>query len=281
MKYIFTFFSILLSLSFTNFLLYANGKYESSYHNFLVGNQYYTLADGANIRISADKKSKVIAKLPIGTKIKILSKETNTLKINGLACYWYKIAFQYKKKSLEGYIWGGLIATQAKAAPDNKKLVFLYGIDSAKKLNKQGDYYLQLQVRVSKNNRQLGKAVFKGVGALLTHNNMEVTNNRGLNKIKSIVSINFSEDMSGGAFGDAYLFWDGKRLHHVITLNHGYDAPMMYEEKLIFPSEQGGKKNRLIFTAKGGEYNDKNQLEVRTNKRIVYKWNGKSLVKVD
>lgn len=254
---------------------------DSYYSQFQIGQTYYLLADGVNIRSSASLSSDVIANLPIGKKVTISKIDPSTLTRNGYTTNWYQVSFDFKNKNLTGYVWGALISTKTVADQQDKTLLFHYGIESVEKFKEQNYEYekIKIQVRVSQHNKQLSKLVFDGIGSIKTTNSIKVLDNKGLKNVQSIVYLNFSDEYCGGAFGDVVLFWTGKKLMYAKTLKHGFDAPMFYEENLIFPKDKGGQPNRIIWTARGGEHGDDGKDKIETNKRMIYRWNGNRLVK--
>ncbi len=67
----------------------------------------YIFSDKTNIRAQASSKSKVIATVPIGTKVEILQKTDVLFQYNNRIDYWYKV--KINKKTV-GYVWGGLLS---------------------------------------------------------------------------------------------------------------------------------------------------------------------------
>ncbi len=66
--------------------------------------------DNVVLRKKADKESSAADTLSIGEKVTILQKSKETIEINGLNSFWYKV----RSKSGTGYIAGGLIAKDSK-----------------------------------------------------------------------------------------------------------------------------------------------------------------------
>ncbi len=76
------------------------------------------------------------------------------------------------------------------------------------------------------------------------------------------------------------LFWDDTKLHYVKLLRDGADAPMYWEELLIFPHDKGRKKDCIIFKSEEGGENDKGQTysDIHTSE---YYWTGTKLEKIN
>jgi hypothetical protein len=144
-----------------------------------------------------------------------------------------------------------------------------------------------IQVRVVKNNTQLAKIEFETVGTLSTACNMIVYGNRGISTIKNVIKFHFSEDFCGGANGDVYLFWDGKQLYHVETLQYGTDVPVFSRQYLYFPDDEEGIAGKILFYSVAGEYVDEDVegsedgIIYEYKIQVLYEWNGKELIEVE
>jgi len=95
-----------------------------------------------------------------------------------------------------------------------------------------------------------------------------------------ILKINFSDGYCAGAFGDVYLFWDGTTLHHVKTLDEGFDAPYSATNRFVFPTDEKGKKGLIINKSESGFYGDDDKFHIENWERVTYKWDGSKLVVV-
>lgn len=231
----------------------------------------YLLADKVNVRNAPSTDAKIVATLPISSKLTLLETTNKELTLKKYTAPWLKVKYEYKGKSKIGYIWKGL--TTEKLAEANG-ITFLFGIESIKDKNT-----ITYQIRATKNKKELDKIKFKGIGSLTTQRNLEVTGNKGLANVESILKATFSDEMCAGAFGDVIIFWNGKNLMYAITLTHGSDAPMFYQESLVYPNEKGGKPNTIIWKAKGGEHNEDGTESINESKQVEYRWNGNKLIK--
>lgn len=268
---------ILLISLFIPFLVVAG----SGYQNFQTDEEYYLLADNVNIRSSTSTSSKIVARLPIATKV--IFKETlpSTLKVGELTTNWVKIAFTNPKtkQEIEGYVWGGFIAEGYMKSPSNSSLCFLYGLSSIKKIDKnQTDIYLQ--IRVILNQKEIHKTIFKAVGSEFISNYAECFENKGVPKIHNILNFSFSQEMCGGVNGDIVFFWDGEKLFLVKQFNNGSDAPFYMYSMFIYPADDEGIQGKIILkTEEGGE--DEEGKEYKNIEKEKYYWTGKELKKVN
>jgi len=251
---------------------------ETAYANFYQDSTYYIIADKANIRSKADTAATILGQLAIGEKISIIEVAEQTYTKNGYTANWYKVQYNNKETKEEGYIWGGLIASKTVKSTTDKDLYFMYAVNKVIKLEYYDEVYIQ--VRVCKNHVQLAKLDMKAVGSIRTYNTAESMGAKGVNGVKDIFKINFSDGYCAGAFGDAYFLWDGKDLFHVKTLDEGFDAPYSATNVFIFPTDEKGKKGYIINKSESGFYGDDDKFHLEDWERITYKWNGSALVTV-
>lgn len=253
---------------------------NEKYHQFEAGEEHYLLADNVNIRAEASSKATIVANLPIGTRIKIIRKSDNKLRLNGFKTNWYKVSFDSNEGKDTGYVWGGLIAEGAIQSVDSKVL-FLYGIASVKKETK-GEYTSEkgvIQLRACKNKEELSRIELKTAGSYLNiFHWLANYGNKGLTSIKDIIEFVESEEMCGGINAYNLIFWDGKKLVYATTLSPFGDAPYYASDNLIFPSEKGGVKGKVIGDQEVGWFDDEKEANVvESHKQVEYIWTGESL----
>ncbi len=255
---------------------------STGYHQFQQGNTYYLLGDNINVRSEASTSSEIIATLPIMKEITFERWNTSTLTIGGYTTKWAKISFKHptKKKKMTGYIWGGFIAEKVVKSIADPTISFVYGVSKLKQ-NQYNHHVVMLQVRVIKDGKEIYKTTFEAIGPEhhINHNASSL-GSPGLTGILDVLEFDFSQDMCGGAFGQIVLFWDGIKLHYVKLLRDGADAPMYWEESLIYPSNKGGKKDRIIFKSEEGGENDKGQTYSDVHMSEYY-WTGTKLEKIN
>jgi uncharacterized protein YgiM (DUF1202 family) len=251
---------------------------NQKYHQFEVGEERYLLADNVNVRAEASSKSPVVTNLPIGTVVKIIEVSDEKLRLNGFKTNWYKISFAANNKVTKGYVWGGLIAEGAIICSSDSKVLFLYGIASVKKETKE-EYTTEkgvIQLRACKNKEELSKIELKTAGNYLNiFHWLGNYGNKGLTNVEDIIEFAESEQMCGGINAYNIIFWDGKKLKHAITRYPAGDAPYYASDDLIFPSEKGGVKGKIIGDKEEGWYDEEKQAEVvRSHKQVEYIWTG-------
>jgi hypothetical protein len=261
-----------------DYINYTQGK--EKYHQFEDGEERYLLADNVNIRAEASSKAEIVTNLPIGTGIKIIEKSDNRLRLNGFKTNWYKVSFDSNEGKKMGYVWGGLIA-EGGIQSVNSKVLFLYGIASVKK-EMRGEYVMEkgvIQLRACKNKEELSRIELKAAGNQLNlFHWLANYGNKGLANVKDIIEYGESADMCGGVNAYNLIFWDGKKLMYAATRHPFGDAPYYSRDNLIFPSEKGGVKGKIINDKEEGWYDEKKEANVvQSRKKVEYIWTGEKL----
>lgn len=235
------------------------------YNTFREVKTGYLLADRVNVRASASTKGELVAQLPIGTSVKLLSWE-GELTIKNNKSPWCKIEFKHKGKRQEGYVWGGLLATLEEKKGDEQ---FLFGMESLKKeefMNK-----ITGQLRVAKDGKELDKIVFDAIGDEGYYMSFKITDGKGFKNVKKIIQITFNYDVCDYAQGSVYFFWTGEKLINIGTY---WDSM-----KLIYPTDKEGEANTLTTILEHGYFEDNEEGEfiiTKTEKKKL-KWDGKVL----
>jgi hypothetical protein len=260
---------------------YVNYKEgNDKYHQFKVGTATYLLADHVNVRSKPSSKGDVVINLPIGTAVKIVEKSDERLRLNGFKTNWYKVSFNAQNKVTTGYVWGGLIA-EGSIMSANSKVRFLYGIASFKTgyEAEMGAEQAQIQIRACKNKQELSRIELRNAANYLNiYHWFGNYGKRGLENIEDVLELGESEGMCGGANASHIIFWDGEKLVHAKSLYPGGDAPYYSSDDLIFPSDKGGAKGKIIQEEKEGWYDEEKKADViQRHKRVEYIWTGKTL----
>jgi uncharacterized protein YgiM (DUF1202 family) len=257
---------------------YAEGN--EKYHQFKVGTSSYLLADNVNVRATPSSKGSIVINLPIGTAVKIVEKSDKQLRINGFKTNWYKVSFKAENKAITAYVWGGLIA-EGSVMSANSKVRFLYGIASFKTgyEAEMGAEQAMIQVRACKNKQQLSKIELRNAGNYLNiYHWLGNYGNKGLENVEDILEFGESKRMCAGLNAYNMIFWTGKKLVYATALYPGVDAPYYASDNLIFPSDKGGEKGKIIKEQIEGWYDDEKEVDViERHKRVEYIWTGEKL----
>lgn len=242
----------------------------------------YCLADKVNVREKPDAKASVLTTLPIGTEVTILEKSEKppVYTSNGLEAPFLKVQFSQNGKNQTGYVWGGLLTHVRIQSQEDKNLFFLIGPGKVQSTKKHGymDTDVFAQIRAVKEYKELSKLEFITNASVEHVFSGNTVGKHGISGVKDALILETSGQACGEANIDILLFWDGKKLQHVATNTSMTDVPMFYNESWIFPTEEGGKPNQLLWKSEGGEYDDAGTPQVDKGEGKTFIWNGAKLV---
>lgn len=266
-----------LLFSFPFFLQSQSLPALTDYSQLETGKTYTLLGDDVNARAAAGTQHDVVAKIPIGSSLKLLEIGP-LLKLKGFEAPWIQVEFDHHGDPERGYIWAGFLAAGSIQSKTDPELFFHYGASKVERVE-WGDK-VRMQIRAEKNNEEIAKVEFEFGGTAKTTVNSENLGDKGVKGVKDILNISYSDEYCGGAFGDVMTFWDGKDLHFAIDLRDGADAPMFADESLVFPADSAGLPGKLQWISVVGEYTDDGVEEVDQREEKIYVWNGKALEEV-
>jgi len=254
------------------------------YFQFEVGKTYYLLGDNVNLRAKADIKGELVAKLPIGTMVKLESVEkSKTMVLNGFNAPWYKVSFSEKGVNKTAYLWAGFLSLDALKSESDKNVKFLFGIAKITK-KKEKDYSydeVTMQIRVCNNNKEIQKIEFDGRGSITTARSGEIYHKKGVAAVESIVNMAYSDNYCGGSFGNHIFFWDGKKLLLVKHLLSGADAPCFSTQDFIYPNDEGGKAGHILMKSESGcSAEESHEIEYSERSMTEYTWKNNKLEQV-
>lgn len=259
--------SILLFFCAVTMVVAQDPVYHDVNINLETGKKYALFGNDVKFRKSPDVNSKVLALLKIGSEVEILEKTTETIVYNGIDSPFYKIAY----KGQTGYVLGGLISLEQKQT-DKLRYLFAY-----KKL----EFQYQLLVRALDSNDEFKEEVTT-LGA--TGFTVQLKDNMGLEGIDAILHVQNHPEACGVVGSDIYFFQYGKEYKKALQTTIFSEAGInWYNEKLIFPEEEEGVKNRIVFKKEQGEYGDEasNEIHIATTLRELRWENGQLLPKIN
>ena len=133
-------------------------------------------------------------------------------------------------------------------------------------------------MRACKNNKELSKVKMESNTHIGVFHYIKNYGNKGLNQVKDIIELGESQAFCGGYNGSNMFFWDGKKLIYVRTLMPGGDSGYYSSDDLIFPSDKGGEKGKIINDQKTGyDVGEAEEEILERHKRIEYVWTGEKL----
>jgi hypothetical protein len=258
----------------------ANGH---SIGNFEVGDTSFTLVSDANVRDKPATSAAVVAKLNIGTGLKIEKVTTDSMTIKGVRAPWYQVSFTDEKKKKSGYLWGGFIAAVFMTNMDyktNEQYLYLGGVSAFD----EKKFKLTSQLRIAKNGQQVAVLEFPTVGDLSYSPKLELTGSNSFTNVKEVISYGMNYGACDYAQGDYLLFLTkNNQLQKVLETTSSSGAGTGYSsETYILPSHRGGINNHILMTEDSAameEKGDEFQIRDQKFKMSLWKWNGAKLVK--
>ena len=256
---------LLFFLLTINFTIAQNEVYHSPNADLQLGEYYALFGDDVKFRAKAATNSKVLALLKIGSDVELLEKTTKTLLYNGMESPFYKVKYNGKT----GYILGGLISLEKKQTANNTYL-FAY---------KKVEFRHHLLIRtidskggISEQETPLGD----------TSISIILSDNKELKGIEHILRIENHPEACGIVGGDIYFFETTNGLKKAISTTIFSEAGLhWYSENLVFPTDENGIANRILYKEEKGEYGDEasNEVYVATTSRELRWENGELLPK--
>jgi Bacterial SH3 domain len=242
----------------------------------------FVLVSDANLRDKPSTKAATVAQLPIATKVQILSKTTDSLKMNGVHAAWFRVSANGKT----GYLWSGILTTVAitELGDDPESVTYLAGISSYN----EKDSRVTLQVRAVKKGKEIAKTEFPSVGDI--GYDLSITlKGGGFDKVKQVLSVEMNYGACDYSQGDNLVFFTegGKLSRQMETISASSAGAGYASQNYILPSDKGGIAGHVLVTEdsaaeeevmKNGvpEYKIKDQ----KYKITLHKWTGVKLEKV-
>ena len=223
--------------------------YNNTYSDFDNGKTYYVFGDNVAFRSEADKNSKALDALKIGSEIEIIEKSEQTLIYNGVESHYYKARYNGQI----GYILGGLISLGKKEMGPSKYF-YTYG-------KKDDTYYIIIRHV----NEQL--EIHEAITDLRTNDfAVEVYDNKGIEGIQNIIFVNYLAEACAVEGGGVYFFQVNSEMKKVFTISQVSDAGVYwFFEELIFPVDENGVKDKIVYKKESGSYQDEATHWVETN----------------
>lgn len=282
---------ILFILAFNIFSAFSQATADNmnlaqgrSLGNFEVGDTSFTLVADANVRDKPATTGGVVAKLNIGTHLKIETVTTDSLTVKGFRAPWYQVSFTTAGKTLKGYLWGGFIASVFISEIDyktNETYMYLGGIASFDEKN----YKMTSQLRIAKNGQQVAALEFPTVGDLGYYPKLELNSNNGFSNVKQMISYGMNYDACDYSQGDYLIFWTkNNQLQKIMETTSASGAGTGYaSETYHLPNHRGGIANHILVTEDSAAMEEKGDdfiIKDQKFKVALWKWNGAKLVKV-
>jgi len=277
MRIVFFYIITIITIRQTSLNAQSDYTFNSLYRSFEEGKSFYVLKP-STIHTAPFVTAAVLGAVSAGTVIRVEERMDELFKIKGFRTNWYRVVFEQKGRLEEGYLWGGNIAINAFQAQDNPELLFLYGVDHVGLVDR-GNYEeesIHLGLYLLENKQVRAHVVFEAMGTLYTKTQGKALGNKGLEVVKEIIEIAFSDGYCGGVSATVTLFWDGQKLHYVNLLSNGFSAKSFANRFYLYPQEHLEKEPTIILRKETGTF-DADQRPVYTqqvDKRYIWTDNG-------
>jgi hypothetical protein len=252
---------------------YNNLSY-SNLSGFEADSTAYTLGADVNLREKASVQGKVIAKLPLATKVTIEKELTDSFTLNGWKVPWYQVKTGTGATAKKGFIWGGFLTGCCFTSKKDKNILFIAGVS---KFNHE-KVDLTIQLRALKNGVELAKIEFKTVGGYGYKIGGKSHGDIGLAGVEEALGIKMIYEACDYGQGEYLLFWDGKKFIYGTDGLSASSAEVFYSTvKILFPKEKGGKKDCIVVNTETGQFNEKKKgYDKPKIENIIFRWqNGK------
>ncbi len=281
MKQFITLFILIFSVNSAFSQVSENVVNGRNYGSFEVGDTSFALVSDANVRDKPTTSGAVIAKLTIGTPLKIEKATTDSLTIKGVRAPWYQVSFINENKKKNGYLWGGFIASVFINDVYGDGELYLGGISNFDEKN----YKLTTQLRIAKNGQQLAVLEFPTCGDLSYYPQLELHGKDVFNNVKQTISYGSNFGACDYPSGDYLIFWTkNNQLQKVLETTSSSSAGAGYSaETYLLPNQRGGIGNHILVTEDTAEMEEKGdafRIKNQKYKISLWKWNGTKLVKM-
>ncbi|PWL40458.1 hypothetical protein DKG77_06515 [Flagellimonas aquimarina] len=227
------FYSTVLTTLFTISLITAQNGHNCPLEecDFKPGEKVYLFGNDVKLRAEPDTESEVLELLKIGEWVKIIEKTEFTWPYRGFDSAFYKVKYD---TGVTGYILAGLLSFEKKVLND-QNYFFAY--------SKEGETTF-LNIRSIKN----GSYIEKKIPLANTNIHIKVMDDKGIPDLDGMLFIDYYAEACGMEGGGIYLFVQDDELTRVASLSQVSDAgAFFYSEKFIFPFDEGGVPERILF----------------------------------
>lgn len=237
-------------------------KYFASYIDFRSNDTSYTFLDKNFLKAKPDDNSKTVAVLNIGEELIIdTTFNENYYESDYVKPIYYKVRYK-------GHI--GYIKTESLALTrlntNNKETYFLF------KLNFNNDSTTSsLTMREVSYKKIVNdfKTILQGEMFMLN-----ITDSKGLDSIDHLIIVDYVAESCGAEAGETYFTWTSNNIKLLAHLSSVGDADVFsITERLIFPADSDGIKDKIIFKSEMYELWDEETNWIKeTKEERIYLW---------
>lgn len=209
----------------------------------VLGQNAYTFGDKVNVRQEPELSGVKVCQLPAGHTLKVLQTTEEFDTLMNRVDPWLEVEFEWKGKSETGWIWGGLLTTDAKMLPDGSLALMGYRVDAEDNLIhrliilKSGQTLLDKDIEAGYSGEEV-----REMGGV----SYSCFTNIGLKGIQAVFLLNAELSPCGYSADFLAYAWTGNELLHVADYN---EFGSEYEEdqsgELIFPADSLGRAGQI------------------------------------
>ncbi len=251
--------------------------------NFPQNSKVWALVADLNVRAEPNPKAKVIAKLPIGTEVTILSnpeKEPEMIQ-NSISAKWLRGRFLLAGEQKEGYIWSGVLTQVRMKSVADDGTYFYLGMQGIKQdANRENEKMLN-QIRAANNGVEIAKLSFIAPNEPQFSVSGVSEGTQGLTGVNDVLMLNYVAQACGFPYGEVIVFWTGTQFILGETAHKYLDTPVYDTAHWILPNEAGGKKGHFIWKHEAGESNEdaSKPNKPQSSEVVSWMWTGSGLQK--
>lgn len=242
--------------------------------NFAQGSKVWALVADLNVRAEPNPKAKVIAKLPIGSEITVLSNPENEPETiqNSISAKWLRGRFTLAGEIKEGYLWSGVVTQMRIKSVADDGTYFYVGMQGVKTEAIRENERMLNQIRAANNGVEIAKLSFIAPNEPQYAVAGVSEGTQGLSGVNDVLMLNFVAHAGGFPHGEVIVFWTGTQFILGETAHKYLDAPVYDLAHWILPNEAGGKKGHLILHHEAGENSEDASKPSKPTSREVTSW---------
>lgn len=254
--------------------------------NFAKGSKVWALVADLNVRAEPDVKATVIAKLPIGTEISVLSdpdKEAEMIQ-NSISAKWLRGRFNLAGEVKEGYLWSGVVTqVRIKSVADDGTYFYL-GMQGIKTDASHENEKMLNQLRAANNGVEIAKLSFIAPNEAHYAVAGVSEGTQGLKDINDVLMLNYVAQAEGFPHGEVIVFWTGTQFILGQTAHKYRDTTAYDMAHWILPNEPSGKKGQIIWLHEMGDLPDGTAQpnkpgKPQSSEMVNWLWTGQALQK--
>lgn len=231
------------------------------------GEKVYVFDETCALKAEANLSSKTLMEIPLGEALNLETDYLIKENLRVINSPFVKVRFRGKT----GYVHSSSLAFE-KLVYEKEETSFLFQLSSPK------DTIHGITIKEVYANKTVLNEVKEPLPA--ESFSIYLSDNKGLTDVEKLLIIDFYAEACGMNGGIAYYSWSPSKLALIANLVALFDADVYAkEEKLIFPTDEGGKGGTVLFYSETNELVD--EATEWINKTVVtrtYQWKDGALL---